>query len=634
MNPYYNDFGSWIRKQFPDFRVQKISIDAGFSCPNRDGRISSGGCIYCDNRTFNPSYCDRKKSITEQLVEGKAFFARKYPDMKYLAYFQAYTNTYDTVEHLRRMYEEALTVEDVVGIVIGTRPDCMSDELLDYLVELNKRTFLLVEYGIESANDETLRRINRGHDFACCRDAVERTHDRGILTGGHIIIGLPGEDAEESLRQAPIISSLPLDILKIHQMQIIRGTKLAEQYAQHPFHVYTVEEYIDVIVRYIQLLRKDLVLERFVSQSPKELLVAPKWGLKNYEFTNLLNNRLKKNMAKVAIVILNWNGQAMLAKYLPNVIEYSRQDAEVWVADNCSSDQSMRLLETQFPQVKTIVLEQNFGFAEGYNRALKQIEAEYYILLNSDVEVSHHWLTPLIEFMDSHPQVAACQPKLLAEYDKDSFEYAGACGGFLDKYGYPFCRGRIFNTVERDNGQYDYQQEILWATGACMMIRSKDYWDAGGLDGRFFAHNEEIDLCWRLRLMGRQIYCIPESEVYHVGGGTLPKSNPMKTFLNFRNNLTMLHKNLSDNELKKVMRMRWFLDYLAAFEMLILGRNWGDFKAVFKARKAFKAWRADFDEDRRQIQASRQETEIPQIYQKSILWQYYAKGKKTFKDLM
>ena len=339
-------------------------------------------------------------------------------------------------------------------------------------------------------------------------------------------------------------------------------------------------------------------------------------------------------MAKVAIVILNWNGQAMLAKYLPNVIEYSRQDAEVWVADNCSADQSMRLLETQFPQVKTIVLEQNFGFAEGYNRALKQIEAEYYILLNSDVEVSHHWLTPLIEFMDSHPQVAACQPKLLAEYDKDSFEYAGACGGFLDKYGYPFCRGRIFNTVERDNGQYDYQQEILWATGACMMIRSKDYWDAGGLDGRFFAHNEEIDLCWRLRLMGRQIYCIPESEVYHVGGGTLPKSNPMKTFLNFRNNLTMLYKNLSDNELKKVMRMRWFLDYLAAFEMLILGRNWGDFKAVFKARKAFKAWRADFDEDRRQIQASRQETEIPQIYQKSILWQYYAKGKKTFKDLM
>lgn len=284
---YYNDFGSWIRKRFPDFRVQKISIDAGFSCPNRDGRISSGGCTYCDNRTFNPSYCDRRKSITEQLEEGKAFFGRKYPDMKYLAYFQAYTNTYAKVELLRQMYEEALQVEDVVGIVIGTRPDCVSDELLDYLEVLNRRTFVLVEYGIESANDETLKRINRGHDFACCRDAVERTHARGILTGAHIIIGLPGEDAAESLRQAPIISSLPIDILKIHQMQIIKGTRLAQEYAEHPFHVYTVEEYIDVIVKYIRLLRKDLVLERFVSQSPKELLVAPKWGLKNYEFTNL-----------------------------------------------------------------------------------------------------------------------------------------------------------------------------------------------------------------------------------------------------------------------------------------------------------------------------------------------------------
>ncbi|HRL64018.1 MAG TPA: glycosyltransferase family 2 protein [Segatella copri] len=332
-------------------------------------------------------------------------------------------------------------------------------------------------------------------------------------------------------------------------------------------------------------------------------------------------------MAKVAIVILNWNGQKMLAKYLPNVIEYSRQDAEIWVADNSSSDGSMHLLETQFPQVKTIVLEQNFGFAEGYNRALKQIDAEYYVLLNSDVEVSHHWLTPLIEFMDSHQQVAACQPKLLAEYDKDSFEYAGACGGFLDKYGYPFCRGRIFDTVERDNGQYDYQQEILWATGACMMIRSKDYWTAGGLDGRFFAHNEEIDLCWRLRLMGRKIYCIPES------GGTLPKSNPMKTYLNFRNNLTMLYKNLSDTELTHVMRMRRFLDYLAAFETLVLKRNWGDFKAIFKARRAFKAWKHEFDEDRRKIQAGRVKEEIPQVYNLSIIWQYYAKGKKLFSQL-
>ncbi len=296
MPSYYNDFGTWIRRRFP-FRVQKVSIDAGFSCPNRDGKISTGGCTYCDNRTFNPSYCDRRKSVTEQLEEGKAFFMRKYPDMKYLAYFQAYTNTYADVDQLRRMYEEALAVSDVVGIVIGTRPDCVSDELLDYLEQLNRRTFLLVEYGIESANDETLRRINRGHDFACSRSAVERTHARGILTGGHIIIGLPGEDAEESIRQAPVISSLPLDILKIHQMQVIKGTRLAREYEEHPFHVYTVEEYIDVIVRYIRGLRKDLVLERFVSQSPKELLVAPRWGLKNYEFTNLLNNKLKEEMS-------------------------------------------------------------------------------------------------------------------------------------------------------------------------------------------------------------------------------------------------------------------------------------------------------------------------------------------------
>lgn len=297
---YYNDFGTWIRKQFP-FRVQKISIDAGFSCPNRDGKISRGGCTYCDNRTFNPSYCDRKKTITEQLEEGKRFFAKKYPDMKFLAYFQAYTNTYAEVEALQNMYEEALRVEDVVGIVIGTRPDCVSDELLDYLEELNKRTFVLVEYGIETANDATLRRINRGHDFACSRRAIEQTHARGILTGGHIIIGLPGEDAEESLRQAPVISLLPLDILKIHQMQIIKGTKLAQQYAEQPFHVYTVEEYIDVIVRYISLLRKDMVLERFVSQSPAHLLIAPKWGLKNYEFTNLLNNRLKQENSIISL---------------------------------------------------------------------------------------------------------------------------------------------------------------------------------------------------------------------------------------------------------------------------------------------------------------------------------------------
>ena len=274
--PYYNDYGTWIRRQFP-YRVQKISIDAGFTCPNRDGRISTGGCIYCDNRTFNPSYCQRRHSVTEQLEEGKRFFAHKYPDMKYLAYFQAFTNTYAPLAQLKSLYEEALSVPDIVGIVIGTRPDCMPDELLDYLVELNERTFVLVEYGVESTNDDTLLRIKRGHTFQQSCDAIERTHQRGLLTGAHIILGLPGEDAAESLRQAPIISGLPIDILKIHQMQIIRGTRLAELYAAEPFHIYTVNEYIHLIAGYIQRLRPDMVLERFVSQSPKDLLIAPNW---------------------------------------------------------------------------------------------------------------------------------------------------------------------------------------------------------------------------------------------------------------------------------------------------------------------------------------------------------------------
>ena len=292
--PYYNDYGTWIRRQFP-YRVQKISIDAGFTCPNRDGRISTGGCIYCDNRTFNPSYCQRRHSVTQQLEEGKRFFAHKYPDMKYLAYFQAFTNTYAPLSQLKALYEEALQVDDIVGIVIGTRPDCVSDELLDYLAELNQRTFVLVEYGIESANNDTLLRINRGHSFEQSQEAIQRTHQRGLLTGAHIILGLPGEDAAESLRQASIISSLPIDILKIHQMQIIRGTRLAEEFAANPFHIYTVDEYIQLIAEYIQRLRPDLILERFVSQSPKELLIAPHWGLKNYEFTNLLVNCLKQN---------------------------------------------------------------------------------------------------------------------------------------------------------------------------------------------------------------------------------------------------------------------------------------------------------------------------------------------------
>lgn len=293
---HYNDFGHWIRQQFP-YRVQKLSVDAGFNCPNRDGRISTGGCVYCNNKTFNPSYCDRSKSITAQLTEGKTFFARKYPTMKYLAYFQAFTNTYDSLDKLKEKYEEALSVEDIVGLVIGTRPDCMSDELLDYLEELNRRVFVLVEYGIESTYDETLRRINRGHDFACTKRIVEKTAERGILCGGHIIMGLPGEKREDIIRQAPIISSLPLNILKIHQMQIIRDTPLAQQYLSDPTicQLYDVDEYIRLIGDYLPYLRKDLILERFVSQSPKALLIAPQWGLKNHEFTDRLNKYLAEH---------------------------------------------------------------------------------------------------------------------------------------------------------------------------------------------------------------------------------------------------------------------------------------------------------------------------------------------------
>lgn len=338
-------------------------------------------------------------------------------------------------------------------------------------------------------------------------------------------------------------------------------------------------------------------------------------------------------MDKVAIVILNWNGARMLEQYLPSVVRYSREEATVYVADNASTDDSLQLLKSRFPEVRLITLERNWGFAEGYNRAFAQIEAEYYLLLNSDVEVTHHWLTPLIQILDAHPDIAACQPKLLSVFNRTSFEYAGASGGFIDRYGYPFCRGRIFETVEKDNGQYDNVADVLWATGAVLLIRARDYNKVGGLDGRFFAHNEEIDLCWRLRILGRRIVCVPDSQVFHVGGGTLPKVNPMKTFYNFRNNLTMLYKCLPDNELHHVMRTRWFLDYLAAWEMLILKRNWGDFRAVYRARKAFQRWKHDFDKDREEIQKGRVQKEIPEQRSFMLLWQYYAKGRRRFSDL-
>lgn len=295
----YNDFPTFLKRFFTG-KVQKISINAGFTCPNRDGTVGYGGCTYCNNQTFNPEYCHTEKPVSVQLEEGKRFFAHKYPEMKYLAYFQAYTNTYGELEMLKRKYEEALAVDDVVGLVIGTRPDCMPDTLLDYLETLAQRTFVLVEYGIESTLDRTLHRINRGHTWQTAVDAVQRTAARGLPVGGHVILGLPGESLEDMLGQAADISRLPLDTLKLHQLQLIRGTRMAREYEERPedFHLFDgVDEYIALVVDYIQRLRPDLVLERFVSQSPKELLLAPDWGLKNYEFNHRLQKRMKEQDA-------------------------------------------------------------------------------------------------------------------------------------------------------------------------------------------------------------------------------------------------------------------------------------------------------------------------------------------------
>lgn len=292
----YTDLSSFYGKVFP-FKVQKISINAGFTCPNRDGSKGFGGCTYCNNQTFNPSYCAMQKSVTQQIEEGKAFFARKYPEMKYLAYFQAYTGTYGELQHLIGLYEEVLRCDDVVGIVIGTRPDCMPNELLDYLADLSKRTFLTVEYGIESANDDTLRRINRGHTYAQSVEAIERTAKRGIYVGAHVILGLPGEDEEELVRQARMINKLPLTTLKLHQLQLIKGTVMAREYEQSPFHLYTADEYIDMVIKYISYIRREVVLERFVSSSPKDLLLAPNWNIKNYEFVE----KLKKKMRELGV---------------------------------------------------------------------------------------------------------------------------------------------------------------------------------------------------------------------------------------------------------------------------------------------------------------------------------------------
>lgn len=338
-------------------------------------------------------------------------------------------------------------------------------------------------------------------------------------------------------------------------------------------------------------------------------------------------------MKKTAVVILNWNGQKLLEQFLPYVVRYTTHpDVEIVVADNGSTDDSVTFLQTEYPSITRVVLDRNYGFADGYNRALKQVDAEYFVLLNSDVEVTENWLLPIISYLDENPDIVAAQPKILAQTRKTHFEYAGASGGFLDKYGYPFCRGRIFNTIEKDTSQYDNIVDVLWATGACLIIRSADFFESGGFDASFFAHMEEIDLCWRLNCRGKRIVCLPLSVVYHVGAATLKKESPRKTYLNFRNNLIMLYKNLPQKKLKRVMIIRLILDYVAAVEFTITGK-YANAKEVIHAHK-------NFYDNRRMYRAARQENlkkatvSLPAtIYQKSILAAYYLRFTRIFSKL-
>ena len=336
-------------------------------------------------------------------------------------------------------------------------------------------------------------------------------------------------------------------------------------------------------------------------------------------------------MCKVTVAILNYNGEEMLGRFLPSVLQNS-PGARIVVADNASTDGSVAFMKEHFPGVELILLDRNYGFAEGYNRVIEYVGTEYVLLLNSDVEVTPGWLEPLVAALDADENVVACQPKVLDYKRKSHFEYAGAAGGFIDRYGYPFCRGRIFDTVEEDKGQYDTVADIFWATGAALLIRTAAYRDAGGLDGRFFAHMEEIDLCWRLHARGHRIVCVPASTVYHVGGATLSVGNPRKSYLNFRNNLLMLYKNLPSNEFCRVMAVRCVLDYVAAFRFA-LGGSWAHCKAVVEARRDFRRMKNDYKAVREANLAVAQANEIKERTGFSILWQYHAKGKKMYAQL-
>lgn len=335
---------------------------------------------------------------------------------------------------------------------------------------------------------------------------------------------------------------------------------------------------------------------------------------------------------KVAVVILNWNGKSFLEKFLPNVLKYS-DDAQIVVADNQSTDDSVEFLKNKYPQVSIIINPSNDGFAQGYNLALKQVNAEYYVLLNSDVEVTENWLRPIIQLMDSNPKIAACQPKILDYNHKTKFEYAGAAGGFMDKYGYPFCRGRIFNELEEDKGQYDDAVEVFWSTGACMFVRAEAFWKVGGFDGDYFAHMEEIDVCWRMKNIGYQIYVEPKSLIYHVGGGTLNKLSPKKTFLNFRNNLITLTKNASPRFLFFKIIYRMILDGVAAFKFLFEG-NGSHFFAVIKAHFSFYKHLPSTlkkRDDMRLMEEFKDST--TGVYEKNIVFMHFVKKVKYYNEL-
>lgn len=331
---------------------------------------------------------------------------------------------------------------------------------------------------------------------------------------------------------------------------------------------------------------------------------------------------------KTAIVILNWNGKKYLEKFLSRVIETSRGVADVIVADNNSDDDSIEFLRRNFPDVRVIQNPENGGFSKGYNQALKQIEAEYYILLNSDIEVTDGWIEPVIELLDADEQIAVCQPKILSYQEKEKFEYAGAAGGFIDQYGYPFCRGRIFQSIEKDQGQYDNTIEIFWATGACMFIRSEYFQEIGGFDDDFFVHMEEIDICWRLKHKGYKIMYCGQSKVYHIGGGSLDKSSARKTYFNMRNNSTMMYKNLPRKELHTVFFFRFILDFAAALKFLIDG-GIKHFVAVLRAHIGFYFSYKKNRDKRKNIKHKY----VSQIYKGNIAYDHFLHRVKKFSQL-